>query len=389
MTLNIPEIISASNDELIEIFKDIHQHPEIGFEENRTSRIIQSKLEQFGVDEIHTNIGITGVIGIIYGKKASSRRIAVRADMDALPIQERTNLPYASKNSNKMHACGHDGHTTMLLGAAKYLAATRMFKGQAALIFQPAEEGLGGAKRMISDGALKRFPCDEIYGIHNWPNCEPNKVEICIGPSMAGAAFFDIELTGKGTHAAVPQKSIDALLITTSLVNQMQFIVSRNIPPLETCVISVTKINSGSAYNIIPEKAQISGTIRYFSNEVFKIVKTRLLDLCKGLEQSYGVKIKVSLKKVFDVLVNDKELSKAYIDAASDIVGVENASLYGSPSTGSEDFADFLKIVPGAYCKLGHSGNIALHSPEFSLDPSIIPVGASILSRIVEKRLPL
>jgi len=389
MAISIPKIISSSKNELVAIFKDIHQNPEIGFEEVRTSKIIKTKLKEYGVDEIHSGFGITGVVGIINGKKDGNRRIGLRVDMDALPIHEKTNLPYSSKNNGKMHACGHDGHTTMLLGAAKYLTATRDFQGQAILIFQPAEEGLGGALKMLKDGVLKQFPCDEIFGIHNWPNCKPNKVEICVGPAMAGAAFFDIEITGKGAHAAVPQRSIDSLLIASTLVDQIQFIVSRNIPPLETCVISVTKIHSGSAYNIIPETAKLGGTIRYFSDEIFEIAKNRLAALCRGFEKSYGAKIEVKLNKVFDVLVNEKKLSEAYIDAASDIVGPENASLNGTPSTGSEDFADFLKVVPGAYCKLGHSGDIALHSPEFFLDPDSLPVGASILSRIVEKRLPL
>ena len=389
MNLKIPEIIASSHFELVKIFKLIHKNPELGFEETQTSNLIRNKLQEYGVDHIHTGLGVTGVVGIINGKKDGSGKIGLRVDMDALPITEKTNLPYSSQNLGKMHACGHDGHTTMLLGAAKYLASTRNFRGQAILIFQPAEEGLGGATKMIKDGILKKFPCDEIYGIHNWPNCEPNKVEICVGPAMAGAAFFDIEIIGKGSHAAVPHKSIDSLLIASSLVDQIQYIVSRNIPPFETCVISVTKINAGSAYNVIPEISSMGGTIRYFSDEVFDIAKDRLMKLCSGFEKSYGVTVNVSVKKVFDILVNDKDLSEAYISAAADVVGSDNASVNGSPSTGSEDFADFLKVVPGAYCKLGHSGNISLHSPEYFLDPDSLPVGASILARIIEKRLPI
>ena len=389
MTINIPKIILSNEDMFLNIFKDIHENPELGFEENRTSKIVQDKLTEFGVDEVHSRIGVTGVVGVIEGRKKSLRSIGIRADMDALPIQEKTNLPYSSKVKGKMHACGHDAHTTMLLGAAKYLSETRNFNGKAILIFQPAEEGLGGATKMIREGVLKKFPCDEIYGMHNWPNQKPNKVEICIGPAMAGAAFFDIQIVGKGSHAAAPQNSKDALLIASTLITQIQHIISRNIPPLETCVISVTQIHSGSAYNVIPETAEISGTIRYFSNEIFMLAKTRLEKICNGLEISHDIKINIKIRKVFDVLVNDEGLSKAYIDAASDIVGSENTNIEAAPSTGSEDFADFLKLVPGAYCKLGHGGNVALHSPEFYLDPKSLSIGSAILSRIIEKRMPI
>ena len=389
MPIKIPKIILSNQEIFLGIFKDLHENPELGFEENRTSKIVQDKLTEFGVDEVHSKIGVTGVVGIIEGRKKSSRSIGIRADMDALPIQEKTNLPYSSKVKGKMHACGHDAHTTMLLGAAKYLCETRNFDGKAILIFQPAEEGLGGATKMIGEGVLKKFPCDEIYGMHNWPNQKPNKVEICVGPAMAGAAFFDIQIVGKGSHAAAPQNSKDSLLITSTLITQIQHIVSRNIPPLETCVISVTQIHSGSAYNVIPETAEISGTIRYFSDEIFLLAKTRLEKICNGLEISHDIKINIKIRKVFDVLVNDEGLSKAYIDAAADIVGSENTSLEASPSTGSEDFADFLKLVPGAYCKLGHEGNVALHSPEFYLDPKSLSIGSAILSRIIEKRMPL
>ena len=389
MSLNIPKIITESENELISLFKDFHENPELGFEEKRTAQIIKNKLFEYGVDHIKSGIGITGVVGIIKGKKNSNRSVGIRADMDALPIHEKTNLAYSSKIKGRMHACGHDAHTTMLLGAAKYLASTRCFKGSAVLIFQPAEEGLGGALKMIADGVLKQFPCDEIYGIHNWPNQSPNKVEICVGPAMAGAAFFDIEIIGQGSHAAAPQNSKDPLLIASSLVSQIQYIVSRNVPPLDTCVISITQLHAGSAYNVIPETAQIAGTIRYFSDTIFDLTNKRLEEICNGFEICYSIKINLNIRKVFDVLVNDEDLSKSYIEAAADVVGEENTNIGASPSTGSEDFADFLNVTPGAYCRLGHEGNVALHSPNFYLEPKSIFTGSAILSRIIEKRMPI
>ena len=388
--MNILPVIEASTEELVAIFKDLHTHPEIGLEEQRTASIVADKLRSFGVDEVHTGLGLTGVVGVIHGrggKNAGGKRVGLRADMDALPIHEQTNLPYSSKNAGKMHACGHDGHTTMLLGAAKHLAATRNFDGTAVMIFQPAEEGLGGARGMLADGLFDRFPCDEIYGMHNSPNGQPGTVGICKGAAMAGAAFFDITVTGKGSHAAMPQQSRDALVTASALVGQLQTIVSRNVAPLDTCVLSVTQIHAGSAYNVVPETAHLCGTIRYFKDEVYAIAETRMKEICAGFGAAFGAEIKVELRNVFDVLMNDNALSDAYMDAARDIVGEEMISRNEEPATGSEDFADMLKVVPGAYCRVGHSGNVPLHNPGFVLGTEVLPVGASIMARVVERRL--
>jgi amidohydrolase len=385
--MNIMPIIADSTDELVEIFKDLHAHPELGLEEVRTAAIVAQKLRDYGVDEVHTGIGKTGVVGIIHGTGQGTRRIGVRADMDALPIDEQTNLPYASKHAGKMHACGHDSHTTMLLGAAKHLAATRNFDGTAVMIFQPAEEGLGGARGMLADGLFQRFPCDEVYGMHNSPNTAPGSVGICKGAAMAGAAFFDITITGRGSHAAMPQQSRDALVIAASLVGQLQTIVSRNVAPLDTCVLSVTKLNAGTAYNVVPETAHIGGTIRYFKDEVYATAETRMKEICAGVALSYGVEVDCQLRNVFDVLVNDDALSDAYMQAAADIVGAENIETGIQPATGSEDFADMLKVVPGAYCRIGHTGTLPLHNPGFVLGTEVLPVGAAIMARIVERRL--
>jgi len=373
--------------ELTAIFRDFHSHPELGFEETRTAGIVAEKLRAYGVDEVHEGIGGTGVVALIRGQGGGNRRVGLRADMDALPIEEASGLPYASGNAGRMHACGHDGHTTMLLGAARYLAETRAFDGTAVLIFQPAEEGLGGARRMIAEGLFERFPCDEIYGMHNDPNAEPGTVTVTPGPAMAGASFFDITVKGTGSHAAMPHQSKDPIVIGTALVQQMQTVVSRNTPPTKPVVLSVTTFNAGSAYNVVPDTATISGTIRYFHAEVAEMAQERIRALCAGLGAAYGVEISVDLRNVFDVLVNDPELSAAYIAAAGDVVGAEMATESSDQITGSEDFADMLKVVPGAYCRVGHAGSVPLHNPAFVLDEGILPVGASIYARIVETRL--
>jgi len=381
--------IDARADALRAVFEDLHAHPELGFEETRTAGIVAEALRAAGVDEVHEGIGGTGVVGVIRGRGQGNRRIGLRADMDALPIEEMTGLPYASCNPGRMHACGHDGHTTMLLGAAEYLAATRGFDGTAVVIFQPAEEGLGGARRMLEEGLFDRFPCDEVYGMHNAPTGRVNRVGICKGTAMAGASFFDITVRGKGSHAAMPQQSRDALVAASALVGQLQTIVARNVAPLDACVLSVTQIHAGAAYNVVPETATLAGTIRFFKPEVRDLAQTRMSEMCAGFELAFGVKIDVAFREVFDVLMNDPDLSDAYMDAARDIVGDALVDPDEEPATGSEDFADMLQRVPGAYCRVGHSGTLGLHNPGFVLDPAILPVGASIYARIVERRLPM
>ena len=377
--------IAQHADELVSIRRDLHQHPEIGMQEVRTSRVVAEQLQQWGI-EVHTGIGNTGVVGIVHGKLGQGPSIGLRADMDALPIHENTNLPYASNSPGVMHACGHDAHTTMLLGAARYLAETRNFKGTVVLIFQPAEEGLGGAKAMLADELFKRFPCDEIYGMHNKPDGKPGTVGVKPGIAMAGGDFFDIRIEGAGTHAARPHEGIDAIVVATNLVQQLQSIVSRNVPATETVVLSVTQIHAGSAYNVIPAECTISGTLRFFDQGIAASARKRMKSLCDGAAMAYGVTVDYQNREIFDVLINNEKLSQAMLDAAGDIVGAENVSVTPSASTGSEDFADMLRVVPGAYCTVGHEGTYPLHSDQFFLDESILPVGASIYARVVEQR---
>ncbi|MDQ2089847.1 M20 aminoacylase family protein [Marimonas arenosa] len=376
--------IEGYAEDLTGIRRDLHAHPELGFEEVRTSGVVANLLESWGI-KTHREIGKTGVVGIIEGARAG-RTIGLRADMDALPIEEETNLPYRSTNPGVMHACGHDGHTTMLLGAARYLAETRDFAGKVVLIFQPAEEGLGGARAMLADGLFERFPCDEVYGLHNWPGAPQNRVGILPGVAMAGADFFDIRVIGRGSHGARPHDSRDPLLAASALVQALQSIVSRNLDPQDAAVVSVTQFHSGAAYNVIPNEAVISGTARMFTDEVRAHIRTRIQDIADGVAAAHGVTVEVDIRDIFTPLVNNAQLSEDFADIARDVVGDENVLLGGTPVTGSEDFADMLNTVPGAYFTIGHEGTAALHNPGFTFDDSILPLGSTLLARIVESR---
>ncbi|WP_321345156.1 M20 aminoacylase family protein [Breoghania sp.] len=383
----LPQIESFA-DELTAVRRDIHAHPELGFEEERTSSIVAEMLASWGI-EVHRGIGKTGVVGVLQGKGGGSRSIGLRADMDALAMEELTNLPYASQNPGRFHGCGHDAHTTMLLGAARYLAETRDFNGRAVFIFQPAEEGRGGARAMIADGLFERFPCDEIYGMHNEPSMGENTCSVKPGVEMAGASIFDITITGVGSHAAHPHQSHDPIMVATQLAQALQSVVSRNVKPTDPAVLSVTQIHAGSAFNVVPDKATISGTIRCFSEEVRDMMHERVETICAGLARSFDVEIDAKVMSLFSVLENDEALSEAYLDAARDILGAENVTVSDKLITGSEDFSDMLAAVPGAYCRVGNKGGVPLHNPGFIVDDGMLPVGASIMARIVEKRLPL
>ncbi|WP_324134971.1 M20 aminoacylase family protein [Bosea sp. (in: a-proteobacteria)] len=377
--------IEAFTDELVAIRRDLHAHPEIGFEEVRTSGIVAEKLAAWGI-EVHRGIGGTGVVGVLQGTGGPGRRIGLRADMDALPMDEITNLPWRSTIAGRMHACGHDGHTTMLLGAARYLAENRGFAGTAIFVFQPAEEGLGGARAMLADNLFERFPCDEIYGIHNAPNLDPGQIAVFPGPAMAGADFFDIKITGKGSHGAMPHVGRDPVIVAISLAAALQTIVSRNADPREAAVLSITQIHAGSAYNVIPEEAVLAGTVRTFSPEIAKLIRERMREICAGMALTFGVQIDIDIRGIFDVLVNHPEQAVATAAVATEIVGAGNVLTEPKPVMGSEDFADMLRVVPGAYAWVGHAGSVPVHNPAFVLDDGILPIGASLLARLVETR---
>jgi hippurate hydrolase len=379
--------IDAFADELTAIRRDIHAHPEIGFEETRTSGIVAEKLAQWGV-EVHRGIGGTGVVGLLKGRGGGSRRVGLRADMDALPMDEKTNLPWRSTIPGRFHGCGHDGHTTILLGAARYLAETRDFDGTAVFIFQPAEEGLGGARAMIADGLFQRFPCDEIYGLHNAPDLAPNKVVSMPGRAMAGADFFDIAIRGYGSHGAMPSLSRDPIMVATALAQALQTVVSRNVNPHEAAVLSITQIHAGSAYNVIPDEARLAGTMRGFSDTNRALMRKRVRAIAAGLAASFEVEITVDINDIFTVLENSPEHAERVAEVAREVVGAENVSTAPSPKMGSEDFADMLRAVPGAYFWLGHAGSTPVHNPGFTLDDAILPVGASLFARLIETRMP-
>jgi hippurate hydrolase len=383
--MTILDRISGYADDLVAIRRDLHANPELGFQEERTSDVVARLLAEWGI-EVHRGIGKTGVVGVLQGRGGNYRRIGLRADMDALPIEELADVPYKSKTSGVMHACGHDGHTTMLLGAARYLAETRGFDGTAVFIFQPAEEGLGGARAMLADGLFERFPCDEVYALHNLPDGPRGRVSLKSGPAMAGADFFDIRITGRGSHGAYPHKALDPTIVAVSLAQAMQTIVSRNTDPLQAVVVSITQIHAGSAYNVIPETAQIAGTIRAFGDSARNLARARIRELAAGIGAAFGATVEVEIRDIFSVLTNHDEQIAALGAAATELFGADNVAWLEQPRMGSEDFADMLQAVPGAYVWLGQAPGPGLHNPAYQFDDAILPLGAALLARIIETR---
>ncbi|WGS23228.1 MULTISPECIES: M20 aminoacylase family protein [unclassified Bradyrhizobium] len=382
------ERIDSFADELTAIRRDLHAHPEIGFEEVRTSGIVADRLQSWGI-EVHRGLGGTGVIGVLKGKGNGTKRIGLRADMDALPMEENTNLKWRSTIPGRFHGCGHDGHTTMLLGSARYLAETRNFDGTVHFIFQPAEEGLGGARAMIKDGLFQKFPCDEVYGLHNAPDLNHGEIAILPGPAMAGADFFDIRIHGYGAHGAMPERSKDAVVIAMTLGQALQSIVSRNVDPLQPAVVSITQIHSGSAYNVIPGEAWLCGTVRAFDDDTRALIRKRMRAICAGMAAAYDVEIEADIRDTFSVLVNQEEQSRVVEEVARTVVDPAKVFTRSTPKMGSEDFADMMQAIPGAYFWVGHDGSVPVHNPGYVLDDKILPIGASMFARIIEKRMPV
>ncbi len=372
--------------EISEWRRDLHEHPEILFETHRTSATVAEKLRAFGCDEVVEGLGRTGVVGLIKGK-AKGTTIGLRADMDALPIHEATGLEYASKTPGAMHACGHDGHTAMLLGAAKYLAETRQFAGDVLVIFQPAEEGGGGGDEMVKDGILERWNVSEVYGMHNWPGLELGKFAIRPGPFFAAADQFTITLTGKGAHAAKPHDGIDTTVMASHVVIALQSIVARNLDPVKQAVLSVTSFETSSkAHNVIPQSVTLLGTVRTLDPEVQDMVQERLTQVAQTTAQAFGGVADVHYHRGYPVMVNSDEQTEFAADVAKSVSGqCDDAPLV----MGGEDFAYFLNARPGAYILVGNGEGASVHHPEYNFNDDAIPAGCSWWTGIVEQRLPL
>ena len=375
---------------------DLHAHPELGYEEEWTSNFVAEKLESFGI-EVHRGLGKTGVVGVLKGIKANqggggNKAIGLRADMDALPMIEENNFVYKSKFDGRMHACGHDGHTAMLLGAAKVLSLKRDFDGTVYFIFQPAEEGGGGGLAMIEDGMFEHFPMDSVWGMHNWPGMKEGTVAIHKGSVMAAADRFEVTVNGSGGHAAMPQATNDPVLATTAIVQALQQIVSRKQSPLDAVVVSVTQINAGSGFNIIPQKVDFIGTIRTINSDTRISVHKQFTDICEATALAYGCVAEVSVIKGYPVTVNHVEESDKAIEIASGLFGAESVKTNLPPSMGAEDFAYMLEKKPGSYIWLGAGegrSGCMLHNTKYDFNDNVLPLGISYWKELVKSELPL
>lgn len=367
--------------------QDLHRNPELNFDVFKTAAFVKARLEEFGCDEIVTGLGKTGVVGIIEGRLGAGETIGLRADMDALPLNEASGKPYASTTPGKMHACGHDGHTAMLLGAAKYLAETRNFAGRVAVIFQPAEEGGGGGNEMVKDGMMDRFSISRVYGMHNMPGLPVGWFAIRPGPIMAATAEFTITISGRGGHAAMPHVSVDPIVTGAAIVGALQTIVSRTADPIEALVVSVTKFHAGDAYNIIPETAEIAGTVRTLKKEMAAIAEKRIREICAGVAAAHGARVEIDYDSNYPVTVNDPRETNFAIDVAREIAGEPNVEPATPPVMGGEDFSYMLEARPGAFIFIGNGDSAGLHHPAYDFNDEVIPHGISYWVRLAEQAL--
>jgi amidohydrolase len=383
----IPEV-AASLDELSRIRRDIHAHPELGFEEERTSDIVAAKLAEFGC-EVHRGLATTGVVGTIR-RGNSLRAIGLRADMDCLPMQELNEFDHRSTHDGKMHACGHDGHTTMLLGAARYLAATRNFNGTVHFIFQPGEEGYGGGRVMVEQGLFERFPCDAVFAMHNKPGIPVGNMATTPGPMLAATDRFDIRIQGRGTHAAYPHGGIDPFVVGAQVVMALQTIPSRNVDPVDATVVSIGFMRGGTAYNVIPDELHIGGTVRTFRAEVQELIERRIAEITRGTASVYGAQAEISYRRGYPPTVNHADEAHFAADVAAEICGADKVNRSVAPSLGGEDFSYMLRARPGAMMWLGNGegdGGCFLHNARYDFNDAALPYGVSFFARLAERFL--
>lgn len=386
--------IAAFHPELTALRRDLHAHPELGFEEHYTARRVVESLKVCGVDEIHTQIGKTGVVALIHGRSRSSgRMIGLRADMDALPITESNDFAWRSTKPGMMHGCGHDGHTTMLIGAARYLAQTRHFDGTAVLIFQPGEEGFAGAKAMMEDGLFDRFPVQAVYAMHNWPQMRPGMVGVNPGPMMAAADRITIEITGKGGHGAHPYLTVDPVLVSAHIITAVQSIVSRNVRAIDSAVISLCAMHAGDmgAFSVVPGKATLVGTVRTFNPDVQDVVERRLHEVCSGVALGLGASAHVNYERIYPATINSADEARFAADVAQRLVGHDHVDRQMDPSMGAEDFSFMLQVKPGAYLRLGQGGegSCMLHNSRYDFNDDVLPLGAALHAGLIEHGMPI
>jgi amidohydrolase len=369
--------------------RDMHEYPEILFDVHRTAGSVAEKLKAFGCDDVVTGIGRTGVVGVIHGKGTGPRKvIGLRADMDALPMDEQTNLPYRSKNPGKMHACGHDGHTAMLLGGAKYLAETRNFSGTAVVIFQPAEEGGGGGREMVDDGMMDRFGIQEVYGMHNMPGLPPGHFATRPGPLLAAADRILIEIEGLGTHAAKPHLGVDPVVVGAQIINQAQTVVSRSVDPIKSGLISICQFHAGSADNVIPQTATLRGTARSLVPEVRDTLEKRLREIVEGTAKAYGARATLTYTRGYPVTSNHERQTEFAAAIATDVAGHDAVDANTPPLMGGEDFSYMLEARPGAFIFIGNGDSAGLHHPAYDFNDDVIPTGVAFWARLVETAMP-
>ena len=381
--------IAEYQDEMTGWRRHIHKHPETAFEEHQTSDYVALRLHEFGID-VHRGLAGTGVVGTLKGDKGTGPSIGLRADMDALDIEEKNEIDYKSENPGKMHACGHDGHSTMLLGAAKYLAETKNFAGTVHFIFQPAEENEGGGRVMIEEGLFDKFPVESVYGMHNMPGIPAGEFAIRPGPIMASFDIFEITLTGTGTHAALPQLGRDAVVAGAQLVNALQTIASRTVSPFDAAVVSVTQMHSGDTWNVIPEEMVIRGTTRAFKEEIQSHMEAEIRRIADGVATTFGIDAKVHYERRYPPTINNAAETDITAGVARDLVGDDCVSLDKDPMMGAEDFAFMLNEKPGAYMWIGNGprdGGCMLHNPHYDFNDEVLPLGASYWAKLVETRL--